>query len=162
MALDTFYMTKYKMTSKSAILGQIKNLTHVDQDLIMSDNHMQNKWNPAAVNKAMALDTYHMLKYRQKVPEYHSCTTYAQEHMMCIIKHLLRVYIPTHTEIYAGCSQKWQWTPYLWQSTSKSAILDQIRNLTYVHQDLILGDNHMQNEWNPSRHLRVMAADKNC
>ena len=70
---------------------------------------------------------------------------------MCIIRHLEGVHIPTHVknpsrEFSEIAADTFQITKF--KMTSKSAILGQIKNLTYVHQDLIIGNDQLQNERN--------------
>ena len=56
-------MTKFRMTSKSAILGQMKNLIYVHQDLMIGDDQVQNERNLAAGFCSVAAETYPMLLY---------------------------------------------------------------------------------------------------
>ena len=62
MASDTFNMTKYRMTQNSAILGRIKNLTDIHQDLTMGDAHVQYEFNPSIHIQVMVVDTNKYMK----------------------------------------------------------------------------------------------------
>ena len=142
---------------------QIKNLMHMQEDLIMGDVHGQHEWNPSMHISTMTVDT--MLKAAS-----------TEELDKSAMQHQIRNLLHMHQDLIMGdayVQHEWNSSMRVFTMTSdtmwrllalkgciyKSAMQHRIINLMHVHQDLTMADVHGQNERNPSKRVFTMAAD---